>query len=394
MNEITAETPGKDDPPGKEKEDLKPGGLGWEDLTKAGAGVTALAAVIGGLAVAGVLEQVERNHSDWLLGAVASVLLAGVVWGAAAAIRKTDPQWAKSKRLVHLLLVLDLAVVFLFAAGVLSGVRGLFLAQQDSQRPSIAAAIKNESGLTLEGTVKAGGLRSDQHLRVIVEGITWGRDANDRPDPTNIKPAPLYESWLGPNESGDVEHTINLPLSAVVGPESQDEIGVQAWVVPSLPKDCDETFKAMEETAMERCSDYVAPKCYDRPARGSTGCIRLRIPRSQSGPQLGANWDGSASTLVLKVDAGGVRADSGVVSVHVFGDAAKKRRLLAVSRLRPDANGKVVSTWRIPIDRRYSPVCAVAAIATDAGQLGKATCPPRDPTLTAWVRLPRPRSDP
>ena len=179
----------------------------------------------------------------------------------------------------------------------------------------------------------------------------------------------------------------------MVGRESQDEIGVRAWVVPALSKNCvNMAFTAMK--TMEKCSKYVAPDCYDRPAKGSTGCIRVRIPRSQSGPQLAANWDGPSSMLLLKVQAGGVRADSGVVSIHVFGDAAKKRHLLAVSRLRPEANGKVDSTWRVPIDRRYGPVCAVAAIARDAGDLGKVTCPPRNPTLTSWVRLPRPLGDP
>jgi len=387
----------------KEKPNKKEGaaGLGWDDLTKAGAAVTALGVVLGGLAVAGVLEQVERNHSGWLFRAILLVVIAGALWGIAGAVKSLDePLKERLSEKWHIWLdVAQVAVGFLiallFAVGVVLGIHGVILAQQDSQRPSIVATINSQSGLALQGTVKAGGLRATSHLVVVVEGITWGRGAHGRPDPTKPETqyATLYQSWLGPNESGDVEHAINLPLSAVVGQESQDEIGVRAWVVPALSKGCvNKAFTAME--TMENCSKYVAPDCYDRPAKGSTGCIRVRIPRSQSGPQLAATWDGSGSTLLLKVQAGGVRADSGVVSIHVFGDAAKKRRLLAVSRLRPDASGKVDSAWRVPIDLRYGPVCAVAAIASDAGDLGKATCPPRHPTLTSWVRLPRPLGDP
>lgn len=350
---------------------------GWDDLTKAAGGIAAFATAFGGLAVAGVLEQVERNHAGWLLAALVAIVAAGVIWAAASAI----PMRSSFR------VGLEVAVAFLFAAGLLLGVRAIVLARGDDQRPSISAALTSEGGWTLEATVKAGGLRTDEHLRVLVEGISWQHDSEGGPTPVELGFARLYESWLGPDENGKVEHKVRVPLASAIGREAQDEVGVRAWVVPPLPASCQ---SASRRRRLDVCADYAPPSCFDRPARRSTGCIRLRLPRGPSGPQLNANWaqSGDDRRIAIKVGAGLVRPDTGSVTVNVYSLSGSSRQLVSSARLRPDARGTIDNSWNVPI-ATPRPVCVVAAIALQGHPpVERLRCPPAPEAGTAWTRLP------
>jgi glucose uptake protein GlcU len=61
----------------------------WDSLTKAAAGLTALLGVLGGLAVTGALERVQREHPNYMLIAVALVVASALCFVLASLI---DPQ--------------------------------------------------------------------------------------------------------------------------------------------------------------------------------------------------------------------------------------------------------------------------------------------------------------
>lgn len=320
-----------------------------------------------------------RDHPWWLYLAATLITLAGISWLLSLLVGRH----AK---------IFQAVGAFIFGFGFLFGLVGVIRAHEETRKPRISAVMKTESGLTLEGSAKVDGLRSRDHLKVLVESITWERDSRGRPRPSFEFSRRLYEAWLGPDASGSVEHAIHLPLNAPVGEELQDEIGIRAWVVREPDAKCRRDDREADEPL--DCREDNPPPCFAREARGQTGCLRIRLPRSPSGPQLVATWGaGNANEriLALRVGAEGVRPETGSVLVRVYGEGDQKDSAISSARLRPNVRGSVAAQSRIPVERRLPSVCVVAAIETDPGvRGGEPSCPPSEDVRTAWVRLARP----
>src|SRR5205814_365459 len=119
----------------------------------------------------------------------------------------------------------------------------------DRAQPSITITPKRGSLVTV--SVKASGLRSTDHLLVQVEQLgRTGRPGQE-----------LYGASLGPDTSGDVEQTVDVPLPA----GDFDDVGAKAWV-GAEPEDCYRTGN-------------------------STGCVHVHVSRPQERPQLAVDWE-------------------------------------------------------------------------------------------------------
>src|SRR2546430_7080971 len=208
------------------------------------AGLPALGALLTALAISGdLIGRMARNHPLASFGAFGSAALA-VFLGAVGASGLREGSREERGVLSLGIVVLGAALVF----GVYAGVE----AWGDRAQPSIPVTPK--SGSLVAVSVHGMGLRSSDHIVVEVEQLPRGSDRKGRP--TWQPGQPLYGASLGPNGSGEIEHTVNLSLPA----GDFDDLGARAWV-----------------------GDEPRP-CYTR--GNTTGCVRVHIAPPQDRPQL------------------------------------------------------------------------------------------------------------
>ena len=285
------------------------------------AALPALGAVLTALAISGdLIGRMARNHPLASFGAfgcaaIAVFLAAGIV-------------------------VLGGALVF----GVYAGVE----TWGDRAQPSITVTPK--SGSLVAVSVHGIGLRSSDHIVVEVEQLL--RTSGDNWQPGQ----PLYGASLGPNSSGEIDQTVNLPLPA----GDFDDVGARAWV-----------------------GDEPRP-CY---ARGNTtGCVRVHVPRPQERPQLSVVWETfvRAPRVLVRLKARNLpQRPARSMTLRVFGIApGQPRRNLAEWSLAPNAVGEFDRSLAVVVGRAYTDVCVVASISTRDPE-----CPAPVEDGTVWTQL-------
>lgn len=313
------------------------------------AALPALGALLTGLAVTGdLVGRMARNHPGATFGAFGCAA-AAVFLGAVAAF--VLPQGSVTeRRVLHAgIAVVGAALVF----GVYAGVR----TWGDRTQPSITVTPKSASLVSV--SVRGGGLRSSDHLVVEVEQLLRAR--NDEGLLTWRRGQPLYAASLGPNSSGEIAQTVDLPLPA----GDFDDLGARAWV-------------------------GAEPKpCY---ARGNTtGCVRVHVPRPPERPQLAVDWETfvRAPRLLVRLRARNLpQRPSRSMALRVYGLAAgQPARSLAEWSLAPDANGVFDRHLSLVVGRAFSDVCVVASITRREPR-----CPPAIEDGTVWSQLAVPAS--
>jgi hypothetical protein len=200
------------------------------------AALPALGALLTALAITDdLVGRMARNHPIASFGAFGCAALA-VFLGAVAAFGLREGS-DEERRVLYLGLgVLGVALVFTVYAGVETW--------GDRPQPSITVTPKRDSIVTV--AVRGIGLRSSEHLVVEVEQLLRMTDRHGR---HSWRPGqPLYGASLGPDSSGEVDQTVDLPLPA----GDFDDLGAKAWV-----------------------GDEPKP-CYTR--GNTTGCVRVHIP--------------------------------------------------------------------------------------------------------------------
>lgn len=329
--------------------------------------VTAVLAGLG--AVNGGLERMLRNH-PWqarIAFGLTSLAIALAVMARSSFSRSTpaflrhrlllgnDPPRSTQRRLVVL-------SALAFAIGLLWATWNAVATPGDTGRPSITAKFDTEEGLRLEGLVRASGLKSDQEVTVVVDGLI-----------PNYKPIRLYESHIGPDPAGVVELNLSVPLS----PGSYKYVGVGA-------------FRGREGDS----------KC----GANNQGCLLLRVPPVSARPQLSAAWKGATQpnpTLLIDVSARDLRTDKAIWIRVVRSLAKDVNHLLYSSFLSPNSRGEVEGSLELPIPRNISEICAAAiavepprAVPTTTGSAKRRPrCPPGHvPLGTVWARLKVPRT--
>lgn len=329
------------------------------ELLQAAAGATTLLTVLGGLAVTGALERLQRNDPNVMTMALTCVIVAGTLWVFASIARSGSPH-EKTFKVV--------GAGFL-AAGLVVGAIGVVHTHSTSERPSIGVSLKE--GMRIDGTIKVAGLTSDERLRVIVDGLV-GADHDDDGAPRAWKPYRIYNITVGPDADG----VARLPLNVPVAPGTYDAAAVRAWT-------------GDEFTACEYDENLGASATGRR--KLETGCLLFVLPRRAPTPQIGAVWELTKRRPVLAVRVSSENAPHRA-SLYVLAISGNRRLVLGQSLLMPDASGRIDAVVRASVPPGVRRVCAVARWFAPTRRLVPG-CPPTHRRRTAVVSLRVPQAD-
>jgi hypothetical protein len=281
------------------------------------AALPALGALLTALAITGdLVGRMARNH-PWATFASFGCAALAVFLGAVAAFGLRESSNAERNVLYLGLAVLGTGLVMT----VYSGVR----TWGDRPQPSITLTPKHGSLVTV--TVHGSGLRSSDHLVLEVEQLVHGKPGQE-----------LYGASLGPDTSGNVDQTVDVPLPA----GDFDDIGARAWVGDE-PKDC-----------------YRSGT--------STGCVRVHVSRPQERPQLAVDWETfvRAPRVLIRLKAHNLpQRPSRSMTLRVYGIVpGQPTRVLAEWSLAPDADGSFERRLSVVVGHAFSDVCIVASTST------------------------------
>jgi hypothetical protein len=307
------------------------------------AALPALGALLTALAITGdLVGRMARDH-PWATFAAFGCGAVAVFLGAVAAFGFRESSREERQALYLGLLVLGAGLVFTVYAGVTTW--------GDRPQPSVTLTPRHGPlvGVTVHGT----GLRSTDHLVVEVEQLLRTTDEQGQ---LTWKPGqPLYSASLGPDGSGDVAQTVDVPLP----PGDFDDVGARVWV-GTEPKDC-----------------YAAR---------TTGCVRVHIPRPQERPQLAVDWETfvRAPRVLIRVKAHNLPPrPSRSMTLRVYGIAPNvPARVLAAWFLAPDADGVFDRHLSVVVGHAFTDVCIVASITTR-----DPPCPAPVEDGTVWSQL-------
>jgi hypothetical protein len=300
------------------------------------AALPALGALLTALAITGdLVGRMARNH-PWATFASFGCAALAVFLGAVAAFGLRENSDLERRVLYLGLVVLGTGLVMTVYAGVRTW--------GDRPQPSIAITPKRGSLVTV--TVHGSGLRSSDHLIVEVEQLLHGTKPGQE----------LYRASLGPDASGDVEQTIDVPLPA----GDFDDVGARAWVGDE-PKNCYRNG-------------------------GSTGCVRVHVSRPQERPQLSVDWETfvRAPRVLIRLKAHNLpQRPSRSMTLRVNGLVpGQPSRVLAEWSLAPDADGSFDRRLSVVLGHAFSDVCIVASTTTR-----EPVCPAPVDDGTVWTQL-------
>ena len=308
------------------------------------AALPALGALLTALAITGdLVGRMARDHALATFAAFGCAALA-VFFGAVAAFGLRENSKEERHTLYLGLVLLGAGLVFTVYAGVKTW--------GDRPQPSITVTPKRGSvvGISVHGT----GLRSSDHLVVEVEQLL--RATDDRGQLTWKPGQPLYGASLGPDSSGNVAETVDVPLPA----GDFDDLGARVWVGDE-PKDC-----------------YTDGN--------TTGCVRVHIPRPQERPQLAVDWETfvRAPRVLIRLKAHNLpQRPSRSMTLRVYGImSGQPTRVLAEWSLAPDAEGVFDRHLSVVVGHGFSDVCIVASITTR-----EPSCPAPVEDGTVWTQL-------
>jgi hypothetical protein len=300
------------------------------------AALPALGALLTALAITGdLVGRMARNH-PWATFASFGCAALAVFLGAVAAFGLRENSDLERRVLYLGLVVLGTGLVMTVYAGVRTW--------GDRPQPSIAITPKRGSLVTV--TVHGSGLRSSDHLILEVEQLLHGTKPGQE----------LYRASLGPDASGDVEQTIDVPLPA----GDFDDVGARAWVGDE-PKNCYRNG-------------------------GSTGCVRVHVSRPQERPQLSVDWETfvRAPRVLIRLKAHNLpQRPSRSMTLRVYGLVpGQPSRVLAEWSLAPDADGSFDRRLSVVVGHAFSDVCIVASTTTR-----EPVCPAPVDDGTVWTQL-------
>ena len=300
------------------------------------AALPALGALLTALAITGdLVGRMARNHPSATFAAFGCAALA-VFLGAVAAFGLRESSDAERR-------VLFLGLVVL-GAGLVMTVYAAVRTWGDRPQPSITITPKRGTLVTV--TVHASGLQARDHLVVRVEQLSQAGTPGQE----------LYGASLGPDASGDVAESVDVPLPA----GDFDDVGARAWVGDE-PKDCyrDES---------------------------STGCVHVHVSRIQERPQLAVDWETfvRAPRILIKLKAHNLpQRPSRSMTLRAYGlVAGQPPRVLAEWSLAPDADGSFDRRLSVVVGHAFSDVCIVASTTTR-----EPVCPAPLEDGTVWTQL-------
>jgi len=300
------------------------------------AALPALGALLTALAITGdLVGRMARNH-PWATFASFGCAALAVFLGAVAAFGLRESSDAERRVLYLGLAVLGCGLVLTVYAGVRTW----------GDRPQPSITITPKRGSLVAVSVHATALRSTDHLVVQVEQL--GRTGHPGQE--------LYGASFGPDSSGDVKETVDVPLPT----GDFDDVGAKAWV-GAEPRDCYRTGN-------------------------STGCVRVHVSRPQERPQLAVDWETfvRAPRILIRLKAHNLpQRPSRSMTLRVVGLVpGQAARVLAAWALAPDADGSFDRKLSVVVGHAFSDVCVVASTTTR-----EPVCPAPVEDGTVWTQL-------
>jgi hypothetical protein len=295
----------------------------------------------------GTLARIILNASTDFFKAALVLVISIILASVAAFIAARGRAWAA--------VILDALAALVFFFGVVWIGNLAVETAEENERPRISGKVTmGADGVpTLEGTVTAEGLRTEEHVLIRVLGRSTfglhrgrtGRDSlhegvDEPAGPTQL----LFATRMGPDRDGKVDRSFGLPLT----PGLYDVVDIQAVIIEPV----------------DRVKQPRAPACDE--ASRIFGCLSIWLPQPSSSPQLAVTWEPGTPTQALAINskAGGVLGEGGV-RIYVLGRAANSgdwSRPFHTSFLSPLPTGVVDSSIKIPLVRDYSKVCVVASM--------------------------------
>ena len=206
--------------------------------------VAPLITAVSGLALTGTIGRVQRDAPDLLSIAIGFVIVAGTLWVVASTFTAPKAGENHSKR--------DLALRWValgFAAlGFLFAILAAISTANNEPRPRITPTLSDDrSELTLE--IETSSLSTERRLAVRV-------DLLDEHGPVGQ----VYEAYVGPDEDGNVDYTVTLPLPA----SGYTRIGAMAYTEEEPI--CDRFVRAVDDS------------------KPGTGCVIISLPNPPPKP--------------------------------------------------------------------------------------------------------------
>jgi catechol 2,3-dioxygenase-like lactoylglutathione lyase family enzyme len=181
-------------------DDKSTGAPGWADVVGIGAAATAILTTIGGLAVTGALQRMQRDHGLLLIAALGFAIAGATAWLSLAILKPTlgtRHYWPKIEVVGHL------AAVVLFVGGTLVGIYGMIRTQGDQPRPMVSATL-DANTLALDVTTSVHNLGINHRLVTLIVGL------KDKPGGYDLRNR--YLAISGPDQDGNVTQHIALTL--------------------------------------------------------------------------------------------------------------------------------------------------------------------------------------
>ena len=250
---------------------------------------------------------------------------------------------------------LKLSVIFLsvvlFALGMFGAFSVAVEAKTAKDRPNISLAFEgDDSSPTLQVTVKAAGLRTDEHIALTVRG--FGSRLSNREDiPARFECGDrcvlLHAYRVGGDSAGVVDKAIDLPIT--VGDFSRFE--VQGFVCSGDRLSADD-----RSPVQDGC----------KPTRRKTAYLDVRAPIGPDRPSLALAWkERTATSLEAELTASAASVGgSGVVTVNVYGreSAVEPYRLVGRFDVAPTRAGSADELIPIALKPTTQSLCATATL--------------------------------
>ena len=307
----------------------------------------------------GGLERLLINHPWWtvagLLAAGGGITLAFVDAylihakagadtatagrGAGTASARKYGIWKLKAPLPDLLrigLILLALLLFGFGLGVLITLSTKSVSE--SERPAITttASLTADSS-KLEGHVAAFGVQSSQWIYVSVNGFTSGSK-----NTTETPKALLYQTRAGPNRSGKVDLSFNIPVS----------FGRFAFVRIGATR-----VSNRQEETIDPC--FVDTEV----TKEKQSCATVYPPEGPTRPTLSASWDkgDNANVFTVAVKTTGVDPDSVVLLTVSNGTGGSGGIVYYRSVFSGSATGAVDASAKVQVPKTEHKVCVVAS---------------------------------
>lgn len=364
----------------------------WSTTPSVSVGLVLLA-VVGLAAYHGVPRQ-RRTRWHWPRTVVVAGLIAALVALAATRAEHLD---------LHVRQVLIVAGALALALGVvrslgtlrlsfrelivLTGFVAFFIglggmvqlgarSKATKDRPRVTATLnQTDTGLILEAGVNASGLTNDEHVLVLVEGLSSTEDLDGLRIGLNHAPSPKLPTYdyaqelqlhrVGPDEDGKID----VPIKVNVPPGLYERVRVTAYITPSsaleqLRRELDRAERraaatnatdADRQRAGEKRSEYSEEanrRCSE--VLQDRACVSLLVPQSIGRPNVSAKWASGVNQVDVEVNGSEMSAED-VVMVALW-DPSGPSPLYQAS-LAPGAGGRVASTASVPIPAASTEVC-------------------------------------